>query len=209
MVHRLSCSGACGIILDQGSNPSPALAGRSFTTEPPWRPWDSSWTEDSLGRQDHLTGSWRCAETLVRAACPSFEKGHSKDTEGPFRYSSSWLEILFLVVPCSFWVLAPRPKIQPVPSSVKAQSPSHWTTTGFPRNLFIAGSVKSQASQCPLRKSHSQWISYWDQMDVPFFFQGIMNSDIISLWLVQRKCSFLNTGWRTSLVVQLRLHLPM
>jgi len=25
-------------------------------------------------------------------------------------------------------------------------------------------------------------------MDVPFFFQGIMNSDIISLWLVQRKC---------------------
>ena len=33
--HRLSCSTACGIFLDQGLNPSPALAGRFSTTEPP------------------------------------------------------------------------------------------------------------------------------------------------------------------------------
>ena len=32
--HRLSCSAACGIFPDQGSNLSPALAGRFFTTGP-------------------------------------------------------------------------------------------------------------------------------------------------------------------------------
>ena len=36
VAHGLSCSVACGIFLDQGSNPvSPALAGRFFTTRPP------------------------------------------------------------------------------------------------------------------------------------------------------------------------------
>ena len=36
VVHGLSCSEACGILPDQGSNPvSLALAGGFFTTEPP------------------------------------------------------------------------------------------------------------------------------------------------------------------------------
>ena len=35
VVHRLSCSTACGIFPDQGSNLASALAGRFFTTEPP------------------------------------------------------------------------------------------------------------------------------------------------------------------------------
>ena len=38
MVHRLSCSEAFGIFLDQGLNMCPALAGRFFTTEPPGKP---------------------------------------------------------------------------------------------------------------------------------------------------------------------------
>ena len=49
MVPRLSCSGACGIILDQGSNLSSALAGGSFTTEPPDKPWDSFELKTLLG----------------------------------------------------------------------------------------------------------------------------------------------------------------
>ena len=36
VAHRLSCSKACGIFLDQGSNP--ALASGFFTTEPPGKP---------------------------------------------------------------------------------------------------------------------------------------------------------------------------
>ena len=36
MAHRLSCSAACGIFPDQGSNMCPpALAGRFLTTAPP------------------------------------------------------------------------------------------------------------------------------------------------------------------------------
>ena len=35
VLHRLSCSAACAIFPDQGSNPSSALAGRRFTTKPP------------------------------------------------------------------------------------------------------------------------------------------------------------------------------
>ena len=61
---------ACGIVPDQGSNPSPASAGGSFTPAPPRRPWDSSSTEGSLRRRDHLTGSKRCAETPARSAQP-------------------------------------------------------------------------------------------------------------------------------------------
>ena len=39
LVHRLSCSEAHVIFLDQGLNPvSPALAGGFFTTEPPGKP---------------------------------------------------------------------------------------------------------------------------------------------------------------------------
>ena len=37
VAHKLSCSMACGIFPDQGSN-APALAGRFFTTEPPGKP---------------------------------------------------------------------------------------------------------------------------------------------------------------------------
>ena len=37
--HRLSCCTARGIFPDQGLNPSPALAGGFFTTEPPGKPW--------------------------------------------------------------------------------------------------------------------------------------------------------------------------
>ena len=40
VANRLSCSVSCGISLDQGSNPSPALAGRFFTTEPAGQPQD-------------------------------------------------------------------------------------------------------------------------------------------------------------------------
>ena len=36
VAHELSCSEACGILSDQGLNPSPALAGRSF--ESPGKP---------------------------------------------------------------------------------------------------------------------------------------------------------------------------
>ena len=37
--RRLSCSAACGIFPDQGSNPCPpALAGRLSTTAPPGKP---------------------------------------------------------------------------------------------------------------------------------------------------------------------------
>ena len=35
VAHGLSCSAVCGVFLDQGSNPSPALAGGFFTTESP------------------------------------------------------------------------------------------------------------------------------------------------------------------------------
>ena len=39
VAHGLSCSVACGIFLDQGSNPvSPALAGGFLTTEPSGKP---------------------------------------------------------------------------------------------------------------------------------------------------------------------------
>ena len=37
MVHGFSCSEACGIFPDQGSNPCP-LHFRQFTTEPPGKP---------------------------------------------------------------------------------------------------------------------------------------------------------------------------
>ena len=36
--HKFSCSLACGIFLDQGSNLSPPLAGTFFTAEPPGKP---------------------------------------------------------------------------------------------------------------------------------------------------------------------------
>ena len=38
VAHGLSCSAACGIFPDQGSNPCPALAGRFPTTAPPGKP---------------------------------------------------------------------------------------------------------------------------------------------------------------------------
>ena len=39
LAHRLSCSAACGIFLDQRSKPMfLALAGEFFITEPPWKP---------------------------------------------------------------------------------------------------------------------------------------------------------------------------
>ena len=39
LAHGLSCSEACGIFPDQGSNPClSALAGRFFATEPPGKP---------------------------------------------------------------------------------------------------------------------------------------------------------------------------
>ena len=40
VAHGPSCSAACGILPDQGSNPCPpALAGRFSTTAPPGKPW--------------------------------------------------------------------------------------------------------------------------------------------------------------------------
>ena len=45
VAHGPSCSAACGIFPDQGSNPCPlhsALAGRFSTTAPPGKPWTLS-----------------------------------------------------------------------------------------------------------------------------------------------------------------------
>ena len=39
--HGLSCSSACGILPDQGSNPSSELAGGFLTTGPPGKSWVS------------------------------------------------------------------------------------------------------------------------------------------------------------------------
>ena len=39
VVLSRSCSSACGIFLGQGLNPSPLLAGRFFTSEPPRKPY--------------------------------------------------------------------------------------------------------------------------------------------------------------------------
>ena len=38
VVHLQSCFTACRIVPDQGMNPSPTLADRFFTNEPPWKP---------------------------------------------------------------------------------------------------------------------------------------------------------------------------
>ena len=38
VAHGPSCSAACGILPDQGSNPCPLLAGRFSTTAPPGKP---------------------------------------------------------------------------------------------------------------------------------------------------------------------------
>ena len=38
VVHRLSCSMACGVLAVPRIEPTPALAGRFFTTEPPGKP---------------------------------------------------------------------------------------------------------------------------------------------------------------------------
>ena len=49
VAHGPSCSAACGIFPDQGSNPCPlALAGRFSTTVPPGKPWHGFWLAEVL-----------------------------------------------------------------------------------------------------------------------------------------------------------------
>ena len=45
---------------------------------------------------------------------------------------------LFLIWPChgAYGILVPRPRIEPVTSSVKAWSPNHWTSREFPKYYF-------------------------------------------------------------------------
>ena len=54
VVHRFSCSMACGIFPDQGSNPSvsPALVGGFFTTEPPGKPLFSFLLEVNISTEE-------------------------------------------------------------------------------------------------------------------------------------------------------------
>ena len=47
VVQRLCCSGACGILLDQGLKLSPALAGRFLTTGPQGKPQDREFNLDT------------------------------------------------------------------------------------------------------------------------------------------------------------------
>ena len=45
MVHRLSCSAACGIFLDPGiKSIFPELAGELLTTEPPGKPLEGTYS---------------------------------------------------------------------------------------------------------------------------------------------------------------------
>ena len=48
MAHGLSCSTACGIFPDQGSNPSPELAGRFLATAPPGKPLNHVLTTQNM-----------------------------------------------------------------------------------------------------------------------------------------------------------------
>ena len=56
------------------------------------------------------------------ACCPSYFNTHSRH---------QLFFILFLATPHSLWDLSSQPEIQPGPSTVKAQSPHHWTTRKF------------------------------------------------------------------------------
>ena len=61
VAHELSCSTACGILLDQGSNLSPALAGRFLTTAPPGKSLkllllQNSYILSCFYHQSHYTG---------------------------------------------------------------------------------------------------------------------------------------------------------
>jgi len=47
----LSCSVACEIFLDQGLNPSPALAGRFLTNGPPGKSYSEFLKEELLGQR--------------------------------------------------------------------------------------------------------------------------------------------------------------
>ena len=69
MAHGPSCSAACGIFPDQGSNPCPpALAGRFSTTAPPGKP--------SLIFKDRHLGlfsfsvcqSWDCGDKMLQVS---------------------------------------------------------------------------------------------------------------------------------------------
>ena len=66
MAHGPSCSEACSIFPDQGSNVSPALAGRFFTTEPPGKP-PGTWALINEEARNH-----RSAQKTHRAWKSSF-----------------------------------------------------------------------------------------------------------------------------------------
>ena len=56
VAHGPSCSAACGIFPDQGSNPhSPALAGRFSTTAPPRKPENEFLEKSLFGRKHFLS----------------------------------------------------------------------------------------------------------------------------------------------------------
>ena len=71
VAHRLSCSVACGIFLDQGSNPvSPALAGRSLTTVPPGKPLSTPYVEETIPSPWIVLGSLdKCQLTVYLRVC--------------------------------------------------------------------------------------------------------------------------------------------
>ena len=65
MAHRLNCPVACGIFLDQGSEPvSPALACRIFATGPPEKSFEVyfSYTHflESFFYQERMLNFFRC-----------------------------------------------------------------------------------------------------------------------------------------------------
>ena len=43
----------------------------------------------------------------------------------------------FLAMPCGLQDLSPQPGIEPLPSTVKAQSPNHWIAREFPGSSFL------------------------------------------------------------------------
>ena len=60
VAHGLSCSLACGLFANQGSNLlSPALAGGFFTIEPPGEPLPTTFNRKNVSPSHFLYQSWR------------------------------------------------------------------------------------------------------------------------------------------------------
>ena len=65
---------------------------------------------------------------------------YSEVTKVSYRYFIKIVSGVILFVLCFCFgcmaceILVPQPGIEPVPSTVKARSPNHWTTREFPKN---------------------------------------------------------------------------